>query len=495
MRGGDVKKLFFRLFFLVLFFLIAPGVIHAGAEEAGTVTVTHAAVYIRSGPGVSYPIAGKAAENDTYTVLQKDGDWFQIRLPQGNTGWIAGWLVETGTPSAKQSKQGKQGKIAADRLRIRKAPDQSAAIVGTLEKNAVVTVTRAEGGWVYIESGNVSGWADSQYVQTEKNKNAGKTAENNVSAAIVAATSLNIRRSPSLQSGTVATVTYGTRLEITGTDHGWYEVELEDGTHGWVAGFYVTRESQAKRSSEAEVTLHSGTNLYKRPQSGSDTVGTAKTGDRFPIVSEMDGWYKIRLESGTSAYISAKAAQKSDTAVKKGIKGKTIVLDPGHGGTDNGTTGAYGTLEKLVTLKTANALYEKLKKAGARVILTRDSDTYVSLPERTTISKTNHADAFVSIHFDSAEDPHTRGHTTYYYHAQDYDFARLVNNQITSRLGTVDRGVKFGDFHVIRENTQPAILLELGYLSSPAEEKHIMEKSFQTKAVAGIYNGLKAYFQ
>ncbi|MEE8672311.1 MAG: N-acetylmuramoyl-L-alanine amidase [Heyndrickxia faecalis] len=487
-----MKKLFFRLFFLVLFFLIAPGVIHAGAEEAGTVTVTHAAVYIRSGPGVSYPIAGKAAKNDTYTVLQKDGDWFQIRLPQGNTGWIAGWLVETGTPSAKQSKQ---GKITADRLRIRKAPDQSAAIVGTLEKNAVVTVTRAEGGWVYIESGNVSGWADSQYVQTEKNKNAGKTAENNVSAAIVAATSLNIRRSPSLQSGTVATVTYGTRLEITGTDHGWYEVELEDGTHGWVAGFYVTRESQAKRSSEAEVTLHSGTNLYKRPQSGSDTVGTAKAGDRFPIVSEMDGWYKIRLESGTSAYISAKAAQKSDTAVKKGIKGKTIVLDPGHGGTDNGTTGAYGTLEKLVTLKTANALYEKLKKAGARVILTRNSDTYVSLSERTAISNTNHVDAFVSIHFDSAEDSHTRGHTTYYYHAQDYDFARLVNNQITSRLGTVDRGVKFGDFHVIRENTQPAILLELGYLSSPAEEKHIVEKSFQTKAVAGIYNGLKAYFQ
>ncbi|AEH53879.1 N-acetylmuramoyl-L-alanine amidase [Heyndrickxia coagulans 2-6] len=492
MRGGDVKKLFFRLFFLALFFQIAPGVIHARAEEAGTVTVTHAAVYIRSGPGVSYPITGKAAENDTYTVLQKDGDWFQIRLPSGNTGWIADWLVETGTSSAKQAEQ---GKITADRLRIRKAPDKSAAIIGTLEKNAAVTVAKTEGSWVYIESGNVSGWADNRYVQTETNRDAGKTAENNVSAAIVAASSLNIRQSPSLQSETVATVTYGTRLQITGTDHGWYEVELDDGTHGWVAGFYVARESQAKRSSEAEVTLHSGTSLYKRPQSSSDTVGTAKAGDRFPVVSEMDGWYKIRMESGISAYIPAKVAQKSNKTVKKGIKGKTIVLDPGHGGTDNGTTGAYGTLEKLATLKTANALYEKLKKAGARVILTRNSDTYVSLPERTAISNTNHADAFVSIHFDSAEDPHTRGHTTYYYHAQDYNFARLVNNQITSRLGTVDRGVKFGDFHVIRENTQPAILLELGYLSSPAEEKHIAEKSFQTKAVAGIYNGLKAYFQ
>lgn len=492
MRGGDVKKLFFRLFFLALFFQTAPGVIHARAEEAGTVTVTHAAVYIRSGPGVSYPITGKAAENDTYTVLQKDGDWFQIRLPSGNTGWIADWLVETGTSSAKQAEQ---GKITADRLRIRKAPDKSAAIIGTLEKNAAVTVAKTEGSWVYIESGNVSGWADNRYVQTETNRDAGKTAENNVSAAIVAASSLNIRQSPSLQSETVATVTYGTRLQITGTDHGWYEVELDDGTHGWVAGFYVARESQAKRSSEAEVTLHSGTSLYKRPQSSSDTVGTAKAGDRFPVVSEMDGWYKIRMESGISAYIPAKAAQKSNKTVKKGIKGKTIVLDPGHGGTDNGTTGAYGTLEKLATLKTTNALYEKLKKAGARVILTRNSDTYVSLPERTAISNTNHADAFVSIHFDSAEDPHTRGHTTYYYHAQDYNFARLVNNQITSRLGTVDRGVKFGDFHVIRENTQPAILLELGYLSSPAEEKHIAEKSFQTKAVAGIYNGLKAYFQ
>lgn len=492
MRGGDVKKLFFRLFFLALFFQIAPGVIHARAEEAGTVTVTHAAVYIRSGPGVSYPITGKAAENDTYMVLQKDGDWFQIRLPSGNTGWIADWLVETGISSAKQAEQ---GKITADRLRIRKAPDKSAAIIGTLEKNAAVTVAKTEGSWVYIESGNVSGWADNRYVQTETNRDAGKTAENNVSAAIVAASSLNIRQSPSLQSETVATVTYGTRLQITGTDHGWYEVELDDGTHGWVAGFYVARESQAKRSSEAEVTLHSGTSLYKRPQSSSDTVGTAKAGDRFPVVSEMDGWYKIRMESGISAYIPANVAQKSNKTVKKGIKGKTIVLDPGHGGTDNGTTGAYGTLEKLATLKTANALYEKLKKAGARVILTRNSDTYVSLPERTAISNTNHADAFVSIHFDSAEDPHTRGHTTYYYHAQDYNFARLVNNQITSRLGTVDRGVKFGDFHVIRENTQPAILLELGYLSSPAEEKHIAEKSFQTKAVAGIYNGLKAYFQ
>ncbi len=492
MRGGDVKKLFFRLFFLALFFQIAPGVIHARAEEAGTVTVTHAAVYIRSGPGVSYPITGKAAENDTYMVLQKDGDWFQIRLPSGNTGWIADWLVETGISSAKQAEQ---GKITADRLRIRKAPDKSAAIIGTLEKNAAVTVAKTEGSWVYIESGNVSGWADNRYVQTETNRDAGKTAENNVSAAIVAASSLNIRQSPSLQSETVATVTYGTRLQITGTDHGWYEVELDDGTHGWVAGFYVARESQAKRSSEAEVTLHSGTSLYKRPQSSSDTVGTAKAGDRFPVVSEMDGWYKIRMESGISAYIPANVAQKSNKTVKKGIKGKTIVLDPGHGGTDNGTTGAYGTLEKLATLKTANALYEKLKKAGARVILTRNSDTYVSLPERTAISNTNHADAFVSIHFDSAEDPHTRGHTTYYYHAQDYHFARLVNNQITSRLSTVDRGVKFGDFHVIRENTQPAILLELGYLSSPAEEKHIAEKSFQTKAVAGIYNGLKAYFQ
>lgn len=383
MRGGDVKKLFFRLFFLALFFQIAPGVIHARAEEAGTVTVTHAAVYIRSGPGVSYPITGKAAKNDTYTVLQKDGDWFQIRLPSGNTGWIADWLVETGISSAKQAEQ---GKITADRLRIRKAPDQSAAIVGTLEKNAVVTVAKTEGSWVYIESGNVSGWADNRYVQTETNRDAGKTAENNVSAAIVAASSLNIRQSPSLQSETVATVTYGTRLQITGTDHGWYEVELDDGTHGWVAGFYVARESQAKRSSEAEVTLHSGTSLYKRPQSSSDTVGTAKAGDRFPVVSEMDGWYKIRMESGISAYIPAKAAQKSNKTVKKGIKGKTIVLDPGHGGTDNGTTGAYGTLEKLATLKTANALYEKLKKAGARVILTRNSDTYVSLPERTAIS-------------------------------------------------------------------------------------------------------------
>jgi len=498
-RGGYVKKKIMAMaLFVMLIFLVAPAALRTVSAKANeTVTVTHEIVYIRSGPGLSYPIIGEALQNETFAVLQKDGDWRQIRMPSGDAGWIAGWLVEESSNKTTQS--AKMGVVTADILRVRESPDLTAPVVSSLAKNIEVTVTEMHNGWAHIESGSVSGWTSSQYVHTGKNKNTGEAAEGGLSASIVAASKLNIRKSPSLHGETVATASYGTRLQITGADHGWYEVVLDNGTHGWVAGYYVEHENQVEKAENVEKVklLYDHTNLRSQPLSSAPAVARGNAGESYPVIKQAGDWYEIRLNSGATAYVASWVVQTSRPAGKNrpGLKGKTIVIDPGHGGFDNGTTGAGGTLEKLVTLKTANALYKKLVNAGAKVILTRDSDTYVSLPQRVAVSNANHADAFVSIHFDSSEDESISGHTTYYYHPRDFTLASIVSKNISRLIGTNDRGVKFGDFHVIRENEQPAILLELGYLSNPKEEKLILGKSFQTKAVTGIYDGLQQYFQ
>src|SRR5690606_13645230 len=98
------------------------------------------------------------------------------------------------------------------------------------------------------------------------------------------------------------------------------------------------------------------------------------------------------------------------------VSSKTIVIDPGHGGRDEGAAGANGTLEKDLTLNAALLLGEKLKKAGFNVILTRSSDEYVSLQDRAELAYIKNADVFISLHFDSIDDSSVHGHTTYYYY-------------------------------------------------------------------------------
>ena len=136
---------------------------------------------------------------------------------------------------------------------------------------------------------------------------------------------------------------------------------------------------------------------------------------------------------------------------EKGLKGKIIVIDPGHGGRDSGTIGFSGTFEKDITLQTAEILKNKLKEDGAIVYLTREKDAFVPLPARVNLSSIHRADAFISLHYDSIDDQSVVGHTSYYYHSYQKILAENINNGISNILEMNNRGVRFGDFHVIRE--------------------------------------------
>ena len=129
--------------------------------------------------------------------------------------------------------------------------------------------------------------------------------------------------------------------------------------------------------------------------------------------------------------------------------------------------------------------------------MTRSNDTYVSNSTRALLSNNKNADAFVSIHYnDYQHSTSITGIETFYYNQiNQMSLAKSIHNELTKTTGLKNRGVKRGNYLVLRENKQPAALLELGFLSNPTEEKTVSQTSYHQKAAQGIYNGLNLYFK
>lgn len=199
----------------------------------------------------------------------------------------------------------------------------------------------------------------------------------------------------------------------------------------------------------------------------------------------------LRQEGATQKDTIQPVTTAGTSSPTQPLSGKTIIIDPGHGGKDVGTIGGQNTYEKDVTLPTALKIQRKLKEKGANIVLTRSNDETVSLSERTNMANTHDADLFVSIHFDAFDDPDVHGITVYYNKKIDQPFAQQLHDGIfKSDLKAKDRGVKFGEYRVLRENIKPAILLELGYLSNKNEKARITSASYQELLSTAVVRGI-----
>lgn len=203
--------------------------------------------------------------------------------------------------------------------------------------------------------------------------------------------------------------------------------------------------------------------------------------------------------------IPALRATKKYT-VNGGIKGKTIVLDAGHGGTDPGAIGASGLKEKDVTLPIAMLLKKELEEKGAKVFMTRTTDVDVCKPgatdrdelqARVNVAEKNNCDAFISIHINSSVNKTVGGFSSYYHPKTPYDIqlARFIQNKLVKNFNVNDLGVREAGFYVIKRSSMPATLLELCFISNPGEEKLIQSGWFRKKAAGVIADGIEEYFK
>jgi N-acetylmuramoyl-L-alanine amidase len=217
---------------------------------------------------------------------------------------------------------------------------------------------------------------------------------------------------------------------------------------------------------------------------------------------------------------------------------RRIVVDPGHGGRDPGAPGyVKGVYEKDIVLAVSKFLAEKIRtQLQCEVILTRETDVYLSLEERTAIANTQNADLFISVHTNAAPNRSASGFETYILNLATDDesirvaarenatsmknisdldsilkdlmqnakvsestrLASYVQFGALSRLGNykvLDKGVKKAPFYVLLGAQMPSILVETGFISNPDECKRLMTAEYQKMVAQGIVDGIKRYIE
>jgi N-acetylmuramoyl-L-alanine amidase len=176
----------------------------------------------------------------------------------------------------------------------------------------------------------------------------------------------------------------------------------------------------------------------------------------------------------------------------------SVVVDPGHGGADPGAVGPTGYTEKAANLDISLRLRDLLRQNRYQVVMTRETDTAVSLERRVQIANGSGAKIFVSIHNNAAANSAAGGTETYYWSGVGPDsdsgrLARLIQEEVVSQIGLRSRGVMGANFYVLRGTNMPAVLFEGAFISNPVEEALLKTPSFRQKMAQGVYNGIRRF--
>lgn len=180
---------------------------------------------------------------------------------------------------------------------------------------------------------------------------------------------------------------------------------------------------------------------------------------------------------------------------KRKVKNIVIAIDAGHGGTNTGASGlTAGVLEKNYTLLFAKELQKILKRKHATVIMTRENDTSFDNKDRVLFLQQNWPDLFVSFHLNSSSRQTAQGVSTYYKHVAYRPFTQAL----LKRLLTIDGLKEFGNvgnfnFQPIQPTECNSSLVEVAFLSNPADEKMILDNKFRKQVAMQVYKGIKDF--
>lgn len=424
-----------RILVAILLLLALSSWSTVALASANAVVVQSDSVNVRVGPGLAYANMGQVKKGDKLAILAEKNKWYQVRLSGDKIGWVASWLIDNTEVSSATNKV---GIVKVPNTTVFKNADAGSNVLGTIEQSQKVTIMYQEQDWTQILYNGTAGWVKSSFIQGTQETSGSSNTSNTTSS-----------------DNDIKTVT-------------------------------VTQPN---------------TKIRIEPDQNGRVVKTAKVGKQFDYLSKDGKWYKVRDTDGTVGYVASWVVTISGTksAVKSAatnISEATIVIDPGHGGNDSGAESKKNTYEKNFTLAYAKAIKQQLEKTGAHVVMTRSGDDSKSLGERARLSSKIQADAFISLHFDSsAQANSSSGVTTYYYNKnKDGQLAEDLNSQLKG-LKISNRGTAEKDLYVLHYNSQPSVLIELGYINSKSDYKYINSDAYKQQVAKDVTSGLKEYFK
>ena len=306
--------------------------------------------------------------------------------------------------------------------------------------------------------------------------------------------------------------------------------------HGW---YYITVADAVVDTSMINTGLSRG--IVNKIE--SDQIGeTAQVA--FKIRSEVisHDWYQNTDPNEIIITLRTPLGKVEDhiNDIKDQWNLNTVVLDPGHGGKDPGALGKYGTKEKDIVLDISKRLGRLLeRKAGIKVIYTRDEDVFVPLMDRTKIANESNGKIFLSIHANAHSNRNIQGFETFLlspgknddaievasrensvikleervsqyenltgenlimatmaqasFMKESEDLAAKIQIELGKNLKTPNRGVKQAGFLVLIGASMPNVLIEVGFISNPSEEKMLKQNSYKEKIAQAIFEGIKQF--
>ncbi len=192
------------------------------------------------------------------------------------------------------------------------------------------------------------------------------------------------------------------------------------------------------------------------------------------------------------------------------LSGKTIVIDPGHGGVDGGAVGKDETLEKDIALAVAKKTRDFLQQSGALVYLTREKDKDLAKEDTKGLSRRKaedirkrlkfihdkEADFFVTLHLNALPSNKWSGAQTFYYSKYDKSkhLATMIQSEIIRNLeNTTRKPLPINGVYLLKYAEVPGSLVEIGFLSNEHEREHLKNESYQRKIAGSIYEGILRY--
>ncbi len=192
------------------------------------------------------------------------------------------------------------------------------------------------------------------------------------------------------------------------------------------------------------------------------------------------------------------------------LSGKTIVIDPGHGGPDGGAVGKDDTQEKDISLEVSKKVQKYLQQVGAIVYLTRETDKDLASPDVKGLSKRKsedirnrlafinkkEADFFITLHLNALPSSKWRGAQTFYNPLKDENkhLAEMIQAELIRNLENTNRAaLAINNVYLLKHAEVPGALVEIGFLSNAEEREMLKDSDYQQKVSASIYKGILRY--
>jgi len=368
-------------------------------------------------------------------------------------------------------------------------------------------------------------------------KSTNEASPNNIpqKGTITASGGLNLRETPSPTGNVLVIIPQGTTVNLSQKQDQWYQTTFQSKT-GWIFADYVSPATTYTVNATTNLDLSVNGTVYILGGTGiissnSQNIIEGKTSSKykdnlknFPTLPSTIKKPETpsrgdEVITPTPTPVPAPTPTAYDPAKEvlvdpfegipaNALAGKTILIDPGHGGPDTGAIGPNRTYEKNNNLAIALALNTILKQAGAETILTRDRDISPAanysenedLQARVNLANTTKADLFICIHNDANGKPEIQGTATYYSEdnpkkAESIHLANSIQTAAIDTLKTNNRGLKEAGFYVLKYTTMPSILLETAFISSPYEEARLQNPLFQKNVASAIFQGIYNYYK